>query len=71
MLLTWDKDFGDLVYRQGRAASNGIILLRLSNTKSQADVVRIVLPVLEAHESNWPRHFSVIDRSRVRIRPLP
>lgn len=33
ILLTWDKDFGDLVYRQGRSASNGLILLRVFNTR--------------------------------------
>ncbi len=71
VLLTWDKDFGDVVYRQGKSASNGIVLLRVTETRSQADVVRIVLPVLETHTMSWPGHFSVIDRSRVRIRPLP
>jgi predicted nuclease of predicted toxin-antitoxin system len=71
VLLTWDKDFGELVYRQGKSASNGVILLRVFDTKSQAEVVELIVPILEAHESSWPGHFSVIDRSRVRVRPLP
>src|SRR4051794_4335456 len=28
VLITFDKDFGELVFRQGRAASPGVILLR-------------------------------------------
>lgn len=35
ILLTGDKDFGDLVFREGRAASCGIVLLRVHGTTSQ------------------------------------
>ena len=71
LLLTGDKDFGELVYREGRDASCGIILLKVRDTSSQAELTSIVRPVLEAHEASWRDHFSVIERRRVRIRPLP
>jgi len=71
VLLTCDKDFGDLVYRDGREASCGVILMRVHGTGSQAELIRIVLPVLESHEAQWPGHFAVIQRRRVRIKPLP
>lgn len=71
VLLTGDKDFGDLVFREGRDASCGVILMRVHGTVSQAQLVAIVLPALESHEAQWRGHFAVITRKRVRIRPLP
>jgi len=71
VLLTFDKDFGELVFQRGKGATCGIILVRVFGTKSQAELVQIVLPVLEAHESSWPDHFSVIQRRRVSVKPLP
>lgn len=71
VLLTWDKDFGELVFRKGQGASCGVILVRVHATRSQAELSGIVLAVLEAHESSWRDHFAVIGRRRVRIRPLP
>ncbi len=71
VLLTGDKDFGDLVFREGRDASCGVILMRVHGTTSQTELTGIVLPVLESHETDWPGHFAVIERKRVRIRPLP
>ena len=32
LLITFDKDFGDLVFRRGKAASHGIVLFRLRKT---------------------------------------
>jgi predicted nuclease of predicted toxin-antitoxin system len=71
VLLTLDKDFGELVFQQGMEAACGVILIRLLGTKSQSELAQIVVPVLEAHESAWANHFSVIGRRRVRVKPLP
>ena len=52
LLLTADKDFGELVYRQGRA-SFGVILLRLSGMPSSEKaqlVARIVRPMVRRCE---------------------
>lgn len=70
VLLTCDKDFGDIVFREGAKAACGVILIRLFDTRSQTEIVQIVSLVLEAHESSWEGHFSVIDRRRVRVMPL-
>ena len=71
VLLTFDKDFGELIFRQGKQGTCGVILIRVLGTKSQVELVQIVLPVLEAHETSWANHFSVIERRRARIKPLP
>jgi predicted nuclease of predicted toxin-antitoxin system len=70
VLLTSDKDFGELVFRQGKQASCGVILIRLV-TRSQAEFVDRVLSVLEAYESRWIGHFAVIGNRKIRIVELP
>lgn len=69
LLITADKDFGELVFRQ-RRLSGGVVLLRLAGldeeTKRDA-----VLSVLTAYESELLGAFSVITPKRVRIRPGP
>jgi predicted nuclease of predicted toxin-antitoxin system len=69
VVVTHDKDFGELAFRSGLPASCGVILLRLSGSDPDADNRR----VLEAVESrtDWAGHFSVVTDDRIRMRPLP
>jgi predicted nuclease of predicted toxin-antitoxin system len=69
IVLTHDKDFGELAFRAHLHASCGIILLRLSGLEPELDNRRI----LEALDSRTdrPGHFSVITDTRIRMRPLP
>ncbi len=56
ILLTVDKDFGELVFRQGRAA-RGVILLRLAGL-SPARKAEIVASALAAHGDEMERVFT-------------
>ena len=69
LLLTFDKDFGELVFRRGAKASQGVVLFRISQP-SAAVVAERVAAVL-ASRDDWPGHFSVVDDFTVRIRRLP
>jgi predicted nuclease of predicted toxin-antitoxin system len=69
LLITADKDFGELVFRQ-RRLSRGVVLLRLAGLDEEAKSAA-VLSVLAAHESELIGAFSVITPKRVRIRPGP
>ena len=69
LLITFDKDFGELVYRQGSAASDGVVLFRLRKT-SPHFIAKRVTQILESR-SDWAGHFSVVDEHSVRIRHLP
>lgn len=69
VLITFDKDFGELAFRHGLPASCGVVLFRLSSS-SLDEAVRAVVAALESR-SDWPGHFSVIEEGRVRHRPLP
>ena len=69
IVVTHDKDFGELAFRAQLPASCGVILLRLSGSEPETDNRRI----LEALESraDWAGHFSVVTDDRIRMRPMP
>jgi predicted nuclease of predicted toxin-antitoxin system len=66
LLVTADKDFGELVYRQGDLTS-GVILLRLAGL-TPASKARIVASVINKYASELPRAFAVVTPGGIRIR---
>src|SRR4051794_31864161 len=59
ILLTFDKDFGELAFRQGQAATPDVILLR-PRLRSPDDLVRLIRAVL-AQGHAWEGHFAVAE----------
>ena len=68
ILLTEDKDFGDLVYRLKKPA-NGIILIRIDIQERHLKLPRLKT-LIEKHEHRLPGHFVVLEMNRIRFRPL-
>ncbi len=66
ILLTADKDFGELIFRQRRVHS-GVILLRLAGLSPQAKVMW-TREAIKQHGSKLAQAFSVIGAGAVRIR---
>jgi len=67
LLLTADKDFGELVYRL-RRISAGIILMRLAGL-SPAGKADLVSSVVHDHGEKLINTFTVLTPGMVRIRP--
>jgi predicted nuclease of predicted toxin-antitoxin system len=67
LLLTADRDFGELVFRQHRL-SGGVILFRLSGIASETKA-RLIASVLTDHSAELAGGFTVISPGLVRIRP--
>ena len=68
VLLTFDKDFGEIAYRTGVAAPSGVILVRISTPGPDA-VATVVIETLDEYPG-WEGAFSVIEDTRVRRRQL-
>lgn len=66
LLITSDKDFGELVLRQGKASS-GVLLLRLAGLPA-AKKAELVVRALEDHGSELRGAFSVLAARALRIR---
>ena len=69
ILLTFDKDFGELAFRSSLPATCGIILLRFTAT-SPDHVAKTVAAALR-DRTDWIGNFSVIEDLRIRMTPLP
>ena len=69
LVVTFDKDFGELAFRFGLPAQSGVVLFRLSGPSPEVDNAR-ALAVLESRE-DWPGNFAVVTDNLIRIRPLP
>ncbi|MEZ4733584.1 MAG: DUF5615 family PIN-like protein [Caldilineaceae bacterium] len=69
VILTFDKDFGELAFRHQLPAQSGIILCRLYGLPPSR-LVHIVLRALE-NRSSWAGVFTVITEERIRVIPLP
>ena len=68
-LITFDTDFGELVFRLGVSAPFGIILFRLP-PDSPLGIAQSIVSALES-QKDWLNRFSVVDENRVRMRLLP
>ncbi len=69
VLLTFDKDFGELAFRAGLPAASGVVLFRIPMA-APAEVARRAVAVLGSR-TDWAGHFSVVEEKRVRMTPLP
>jgi predicted nuclease of predicted toxin-antitoxin system len=68
ILLTFDKDFGELARGSQLPLACGIVLLRTPMPKPTH--VGQQLADLITARNDWAGHFSVIEPGRVRMRPL-
>jgi predicted nuclease of predicted toxin-antitoxin system len=71
LLLTSNKDFGDLLFLRRLQSPLGIILLRLPETITTAQKAVIVSGVLRTYAAQLAGAFTVVSPSGVRIIPLP
>lgn len=68
ILLTFDKDFGELAFRSKLPATAGIILFQIK-APSGAVVAEKIARVI-AMRDDWHGHFSVIEDDKIRMRTL-
>ena len=68
ILLTEDKDFGELVYRLMKP-SKGIILMRIDVKERHMKPIRLN-QLIENYQDQIHGHFVVIDTQKFRFRPL-
>jgi len=68
ILLTLDKDFGELVFRRGLQADCGVILFRVDEEFPEvfADVALAAL----RSRADWNGFFTVVGGNRIRMRPF-
>lgn len=68
LLLTADKDFGELIFRQG-LVKRGILLYRLPEL-SKSEKAEIISAAIAEHENELLDSFSVLTENSIRIRKV-
>jgi len=68
ILLTFDKDFGELAKASSLPNTCGIVLLRIP-PPAPGQIGKVVADLILARD-DWEGHFSVIEPGRIRMRPL-
>ena len=68
ILLTNDKDFGEIVFRQ-KLVSSGIILFRIKGQDTR-EKIKLLREVLISHKDRMSNRFVVIAKEKVRFTPI-
>ena len=68
LLVTTDKDFGELVFRERRLSSGGVVLIRLAGLSAERKA-ETVSKAFEERGAEFTQAFTVISPGRIRIRP--
>lgn len=68
VIITHDKDFGELAFRAGLPAECGVILLRLAGASPEELCHRAIMAI--ESRDDWAGHFAVVTDQRIRMRPL-
>lgn len=69
ILVTFDRDFGELLYRREGPVPTGVVYLRFIPT-SPVEPGQMLLQLLARAEVELVGRFTVVERERVRQRPL-
>ena len=69
VVLTFDKDFGELAFHRRLPAACGVVLFRLNGATPDEDNARAIAVLTS--RTDWRGHFAVVSDDRIRIRSLP
>ena len=69
LLVTFDTDFGALIFHDDGPQPDGILLFRLPPLPKE-ELVHFMVETITGR-SDWPGHFAVIEQEQIRMRPLP
>jgi predicted nuclease of predicted toxin-antitoxin system len=69
LLITFDRDFGELAVRGKQRPEPGVLLLRFI-PKTAAEVTDLLLALLARSDVRWQGHISIVDGVHVRQRPI-
>ena len=70
VILTFDSDYGELIYRLRLPSPMGVIYLRF-RPHTPEEPATLLLNLLQIEELQFEERFTVVDSSSIRQRPLP
>jgi len=69
IVLTFDRDYGELIYRHKQFTAGGIVYFRF-DPRTPEEPAKILLTIIEEEKVVLPGRFTIIERGRIRQRPM-
>lgn len=69
IIITLDRDYGELIFKHGLKPKNGVIYLRLHEFDPEMPA-KIILGILKESKLSFSEKFTVIDQNGIRQRNL-
>jgi len=66
VILTFDKDFGELAFRRGLSGASGVVLFRIP-LPSPGQAASMIVHAISSRD-DWAGHFSVVTETTIRMR---
>jgi predicted nuclease of predicted toxin-antitoxin system len=70
IILTFDRDYGELIYRLRLRSPKGVIYLRF-RPHTPEEPASLLLSLLRSESLQFENWFTVVEREQIRQRPLP
>ncbi|WP_298920922.1 DUF5615 family PIN-like protein [uncultured Nostoc sp.] len=70
VILTFDRDYGELIYRLKLPSPTGVIYLRF-RPHTPEEPATLLLNLLQIEGLQFEERFTVVERDQIRQRPLP
>lgn len=70
IILTFDRDYGELIYRLRKPSPRGVIYLRF-RPHTPEEPATISLNLFQTEGLQFEGRFTVVERDQIRQRPLP
>jgi predicted nuclease of predicted toxin-antitoxin system len=70
IILTFDRDYGELIYRLRLPSPKGVIYLRF-RPHTPEEPALLILDLFKIEELQFEEKFTVVERDQIRQRPLP
>lgn len=66
-IITFDSDYGELIFKHGLKVDQGVIYLRVSTSRPKV-AAEIVIPLVEKTDIDFSSALTVVDQDKVRQR---
>ena len=68
-ILTFDKDYGELIFKYGYKPEAGVLFFRITEFEPEQPG-QLLLELLNSHQIEMENYFTVIDTDRIRQRKI-
>jgi predicted nuclease of predicted toxin-antitoxin system len=70
IIITFDRDYGELIFKKGLPSPGGILYLRFLPAYPE-EPGKVLLTLFKSRHIKLENNFTIVERNKIRQRPLP